>query len=104
MRRHRRLKAAKTETGDEPMKTKNKRTMKAKKSPSTTAAAVTAAITTATMPAVIKCKDVCPTEQPDWENNAPCDMEPLGGCDCKYIDNSHCFFTCMDGKWYMACF
>jgi len=99
-RRHR-LKEAKTETGDDPMKTKNKRTMKAKKNRNTTTAAVTTAITTATTPAVITCEDVCPKEQP--RNNAACDMEPLGDidCDCEYIDISYCLFTCMDGQWYM---
>ena len=68
----------------------------------TTAAAVTTAKTTATTPAVITREDVCPTEQPDWENNAACDMKPLGGCNCTYSDNSQCFFRCMDGKWYMS--
>jgi len=50
------------------------------------------------------CEDVCPAEQPDWENDAACDMEALRDCDCKYSDNSECFFNCMEGKWQMACF
>ena len=98
--RRRRLKAAKTETRDDLMKTKNKRTMKAKKNRNTTTAAVTTAITTATTPAVITCEDVCPKEQP--RNNAACDWEKGDiDCDCEYIDISYCLFTCMDGKWYM---
>ena len=69
----------------------------------TTAAAVTTAKTTATTSAVITCEDVCPMEQP--RNYGACDVEALEGCYCNYIDcpidNSHCWFTCMDDMWYM---
>ena len=127
----RRLEAAKTETGDDPMKTKNKdppppcevpkvdEGQKTTDAATTTAAAVTTAKTTATTPAVITCKDVCPTKPPDWENDARCDMEAHGDCYCHYLDSDcqylgdpfcdypgdpyTCFFTCMRGKWYMGC-
>eukprot|EP00555_Chaetoceros_dichaeta_P006798 CAMPEP_0198275656 /NCGR_PEP_ID=MMETSP1447-20131203/64890_1 /TAXON_ID=420782 /ORGANISM="Chaetoceros dichaeta, Strain CCMP1751" /LENGTH=550 /DNA_ID=CAMNT_0043970543 /DNA_START=33 /DNA_END=1682 /DNA_ORIENTATION=- len=53
------------------------------------------------------CADRCPTEIPDWENRAECNVTEIDDCSCTYED-PNCFLNCVDksngtGSWSMAC-
>ena len=50
------------------------------------------------------CSNVCLESMPEYVNDTACNLEALMGCNYEYSNNSEYFFSCMDGKWKMACF